>query len=97
MGRLTKNEKILIDYFTSKNYQKQGFLKFGYWSRRIKNLLGTELNQYQIRKVFCLLVDRKFFNIQKLEKKIYLYQFTDKKHKYIDNYKLDKPIVITFE
>ncbi len=97
MGRLTKNEKLLIDYFTFKNYHKQGFLKFGYWSRRIKNKLGTELNQYEIRKIFCLLVERKYFNIQKLEKKIYLYQFTDKKYKPQERLKLNNPIIITFD
>jgi hypothetical protein len=95
MGRLSTNEKKVIDYFKSKKYFKEGFLKFGYWNRRIKFILDNQITKYELKKLFYGLVSKKYFNSKKIANKVYLYQFTDKKYKY--NIDSSKPIIITFD
>ena len=41
---LTYKEKVVLDYFYEKNLWKQGFLRYSFFSKKIKFLLGGEVS-----------------------------------------------------
>ena len=96
MGRLKSNEKKIVNYFILKRFYNNEFLRYGFWARRIKSILGHDLTTYEIRRIFGSLLDRNYFIKKELNKKSYVYQFTTKKN--IDNpYDSDTPFVLHFD
>ena len=81
MGRLNGSLRKVVDYFNKKNVSKQGFLKYGMFSKKIKYALNDLISDYQARKIFSELLERGYFNKKKNEKRSYLYQFKNKKNK----------------
>lgn len=74
---LTYKEKQVIDYFYKKNLWKQGFLKYAFFSRKIKFLLGNDISVYERRKLFDNIVKKDYFIVQyqdKTKSKKCLYQ-----------------------
>jgi len=61
---LNYKEKQVIDYFYQKNFWKQGFLKYAFFSRKIKFLLGNEMSIYERRKLFDNLIKKDYFIVQ---------------------------------
>jgi len=87
--RLTYYEKKVVNLFKSCNYYSNGFLRFSFWKRRIKNLVGDKLTPYQIRKLFNNLVKNNYFIRQNLKKSSYIYQFKYQDKKFINETPLD--------
>tara|TARA_R110002012_G_scaffold41999_4_gene114588 strand:- start:173 stop:448 length:276 start_codon:yes stop_codon:yes gene_type:complete len=72
---LNHNEKKVLDYFHSKRLYKNGFLKYSFFSKKIKYLIGDELSVYERRKIFNNLVKLDYFITQTHpSKNKYLYQ-----------------------
>jgi len=91
----SKYEKKIINYFHKKKIFNLGFLKFGFFQRKIKYIYKYELSDYEVRKIFNYLVDEDHFNKIKNKKRSYLYEFKNKKTAQ-NYYRKDAPIVLTF-
>jgi hypothetical protein len=76
--KLNHYEKEIVKKFKHKNYQSNGFLRYSFWSKRIKDLYGEVLTKYERRKIFNNLLHCNYFFRQKTLKSSYLYQFTVK-------------------
>lgn len=74
-------EKLVVKKFRKKKYEKNGFLRYSYWSRRLKDMFGDKLTKYQIKIIFNNLVENQYFFKQKLDKSAYTYQFINKEKK----------------
>ena len=61
---LTYKEKVVLDYFYEKNLWKQGFLRYSFFSKKIKFLLGGEVSTYERRKIFDNIVKNNYFIIK---------------------------------
>ena len=64
MGVLTYKEKQVIDYFYQKNIWRQGFLKYAFFSRKIKFLFGNDMTVYERKKLFDNLIKKDYFIVQ---------------------------------
>jgi len=96
MGRLKSNEKMIVDYFILKRFYNNEFLRYGFWARRIKSILGHDLTTYEIRRIFGSLLQKNYFIKKELNKKSYAYQFTTKKE--MNNpYNTNNVFVLTFD
>lgn len=71
---ITSKEEIdFYNYLVSKNYQKSGFFRYGFFKKIMKWYFG-ELNEYRFRKIFNNMVDRDyFFRIDTNGQRTYLY------------------------
>ena len=78
---MKKIERILLNFFQSTNYSNE-YLKYGVWFKRIKFIVGTRITNYEIKKIFNVMVNKNLFNKKKNIKRSYLYQF--KKKGFID-------------
>lgn len=67
-------EQSVIEYFKFKKVEKLDFLKFGYFKRIIGYVLNCS-SEYYIRKLFLILVEKKYFDKKKNKKQSYLYKF----------------------
>jgi len=91
----SKYEKKILNYFFKKKMFNLGFLKFGFFQRKIKYIYKYELSDYEVRKIFNYLVEKDYFNKIKNKKRSYLYEFKNKNNTK-DFYRKDAPIVLTF-
>jgi hypothetical protein len=76
--RLSYYEKLAVEKFRYKNYDKNGFLRYSYWSRRLRDMFGEKLTKYEIKKIFNSLLEHNYFFIRKIGKSSNTYQFINK-------------------
>ena len=86
-------EKLALKKFKTKKYYKNGFLRYSYWSRRLKDMFGEKLTKYELKKIFNNLLHNKYFNKQKTDKSSYIYQFVSKEKPIVDESKF----TVTFD
>ena len=86
-------EKLVLKKFKDKKYYRNGFLRYSYWGRRLKDMLGDKLNKYELKKIFNNLLLNNYFNKQKTDKSSYVYQFVSKEKPIIDESKF----TVTFD
>ena len=91
---IEKNERKIINFFNKKKVFNLGFLKFGFFARKINYLFKYSLSNYELRKLFNNLVSKGYFNKQQNIKKSYIFQYRDLKTK--NYYGLNKPLTLTF-
>ena len=83
-------QKKLTRFFQYNNYSNE-FLKYGVWLKRMKHVLGKNISNYEIKKIFTNMVNESLFNKKKNIKRSYLYQF----NKGEDIFNL--PVIISFD
>ena len=86
-------EKLVVKKFRKKKYEKNGFLRYSYWSRRLKDMFGDKLTKYELRKIFNNLLENEYFFKQKIYKSSYVYQFVSKEKPIVDESKF----IVTFD
>ena len=64
MVTLNYKAKVVLEYFYKKNLWKQPFLRYAFFSKKIKFLLGGDISTYERRKIFDSLVANNYFIIQ---------------------------------
>lgn len=64
MVTLTYKAKVVLEYFYKKNLWKQPFLRYAFFSKKIKFLFDGEISTYERRKIFDSLVANNYFIIQ---------------------------------
>ena len=93
--RISGEQRKIVTYFNKTKVFNQGYLKFGMIAKKIKYCLGETTTTYKARKLFTQLLEVKYFNQKKNEKRSYLYQFVNKKLKKTDNE--FRGVTITFD
>ena len=86
-------EKLALNKFRYKKYERNGFLRYSYWGKRLKDMFGDKLTKYEIKKIFNNLLENKYFYKQKTYKSSYVYQFVSKEKPLMDESKF----TVTFD
>ena len=90
---MNSNEKKVLDYFYLKCLYKNGFLKYSFYSKKIKYLIGDLLSVYERRKIFNNLVKLDYFIVQTHpSKNKYLYQLRSTIYR-----TKEEPVTIVFD
>jgi len=87
-------ERKIINHFNKKKVYNLGFLKYGYFARRIAYLFKSTLSNYELRKIFNNLVSKGYFHKQQNIKKSYIFEYINFKTK---NYYNSKQLTIIFD